>query len=266
MSQFGWIPPTDEKQADNDHYLVRALYAVPLVVEKQLVYPDLVSWYDQGNIGACTGYSASWATSIYNNPGKYNAYWLYKEGQRIDGDPNTKGDQDGGYIWAVMDVLRKSGHCSNKTTTPAPGEGILSYYWAKTIDDVRAAIDADRVPVFGMPWFNEFMSPRTVNGEYWIGTRANWGQILGGHAICGVAASDKRQAFKLLNSWGPSYPPVWISYTSITKLFGMRSECAVGVDIKPEPSPPPPSPEKETITLTGVSSDGKKWSGILTKQ
>lgn len=263
MSQFGWIAPSDEKRLQNDNYRLRSVYAAPVTVEKQLVYPDYVAWYDQGNIGSCTGFSASWATSIYNNPNKYNGYWLYKQGQKDDGDSGTSNDNDGGYVWAVMDVLRKRGHALNKTTTPIPAEGIQSYYWCKTIDEIRAAIDADRVPVFGIYWFSEFSSPRTVNGEFWIGTRSNWGYVQGGHAICCMAASDKRQAVRLLNSWGSSYPPVWISYASIVKLLGMQGECAVGLDIAPIPPPPPPEPETKAFV---VSFDNFTYSGVLTRK
>jgi len=260
MSQFGWLPPTPEMQADNDRYELRRLaIEVPLTVEKQLVYPPYVKEYDQGNIGACVGYSCSWATSIYNNPDCYNAYWLYKRAQKIDGDPGTSGDNDGAYLWAAGDVLRKEGHAITKTTTPKLEYGILSYYWCKSIDDVRTATDLDRVPVFGVPWYAEFNSPRTVNGEYWIGTRASWGSVLGGHAICCIAASDQRQAVRLLNTWGAGYPPVWVGYNSVTQLL-KQGECMVGLDIKPEPPPPPDDDNKIFISLV---MNEKEYSGEL---
>jgi hypothetical protein len=259
--QFGWIPPTAEKQADNDCYQLRRIYAAPLTVEKQFAYPAYVRDYDQGQTGACTGYSSTWAMSIYNAK-KYNPMWLYRRGQDTDGDPRTKDDDDGGYIWAVMDVLRKEGHALSGSTSPVKAEGIQSYYWCKSIDDIRSAIDAYRVPVFGIYWYNEFMQPRTINGEYWIGTKSSWGQILGGHAICCIAASDQRQAVRLLNSWGSGYPPVWISYASITKLLSQQGECAVGLDINPEPPTPPPPAEKLAVTVT---LDSRTYAGELAR-
>jgi hypothetical protein len=256
MTQFGWIPPTDEKLEQNERYLVRSILRAPLTVEKELPYPKEFN-YDQIS-GSCTGYSASWAQSIYNNK-KYNGMWIYRRGQDTDNDPNTKDDNDGGYIWAVFDRLRLEGHALWNTETPIKDEGILSYYWCKTIDDVRAAIDANRVPVFGVYWFSEFQTPRTVNGESWIGTRANWGGVLGGHAIACIAASDKRQAFKLLNTWGSDYPPVWISYKSITRLMGLQGECAVGMDIPAEPDPEP----GDDMMAVNAIVDGREYGGTL---
>jgi len=260
MINFGWIPPTDEKRIQNERYLVRSILRAPLTVEKELAYPKEFN-YDQIS-GSCTGYSASWAQSIYNNK-KYNGMWLYRRAQDTDGDPNTKDDNDGGYIWAVFDTLKREGHALWNTETPIKDEGILSYYWCKTVDDVRAAIDSDRVPVFGIYWYSNFNKPwpKAATGELWIG-EGTWGQILGGHAIACIAASDKRQAFKLLNTWGSDYPPVWISYKSITRLLGYQGECAVGMDIPAVPEPEP-EPEEDSIILSGIDALGKKWSGTL---
>ena len=265
MSEFtnGWIPPSDEKRAQNERFLLRNVYReAPASIERVFEYPNYVKEYDQGPIGACVGYSCSWMMSIYNNPDLYNAYWLYKRAQAIDKDPGTNDDMDGAYIWAAGDVLRKEGHAVYKTNTPAIDNGIQSYYWGKTVDDIRAAIDAGRPPVFGIYWYSAFNKPVAKNGEYWI-PDGSWGRVLGGHAICCIGASDKRQAFKLLNSWGASYPPVWISYKSITALLARQGECMVTLDIPGEPTPPPAS---NTIELSGVDIDGRKWTGVLTRQ
>lgn len=261
MSQFGWIPPDDDKRAQNERYLLRGVYPqAPAVVERVFEYPPYITQYDQGPIGACVGYSCSWMMSIYNQPDCYNAYWLYKRAQKIDGDPGTSGDNDGAYVWAAGDVLRKEGHAIIKTTTPVKDYGIQSYYWCRTVDDIRTAIFEGRPPVFGIYWYSNFNTPKVKNNEYWIGEAALWGSILGGHAICCIGASDQRQAFKLLNTWGKQYPPVWISYKSITKLLGQNGECMVGLDIAPTPPPPPPDDEKIAVTVT---LDGKSYAGSL---
>lgn len=261
---FGRLPPTPEKQADNDRYLFRRLMAPPpLSVEVTFDYPNLVQHYDQGNIGACTGYSASWLMSIYNDPEAYNAYWLYKRGQETDNDAGTSDDNDGGYVWAVMDVLRKEGHkevINGKTQPIDPLNGITSYYWCRSADEIRTAFSLGHPAVFGINWYSKFNTPRTVDGEYWIGTEKNWGSILGGHAICSCACSDRRQAVRLLNSWGPAYPPVWISYKSINRLLNENGECAVAIDIE-DVEPEPPGPEEE-LPIT-INIDGETYTGIV---
>jgi hypothetical protein len=260
--QFGWIPPSDEKRAQNMRYSLSNIYAEPpLTVEYQFDVPPYVAHYDQVS-GSCTGYSSSWMTSIYNKK-KYDGMWLYRRGQDTDNDPNTERDPDGGHIWAVLDVLRKEGHVISGEKTPTKAEGIDSYYWCLNSDQVRTAVNLKRVPVFGFFWFQEFNSPRTINGEFWIGSRAKWGGVLGGHAICCVAASDQRQAFKLVNSWGASYPQVWISYASINRLLGLGGECAIALDLPSEPTPPPPPPPPAEKKLVEIRADGKVYAGEL---
>lgn len=258
---FGWIPSSPEKIAQNDRYPLRLLAPeAPEAVEVILPYPPLVNWYNQGAYGACVGYSCSWQMSIYNTPNKYNGLWLYRAARKNEGDdPNV---DEGAQLWSGMDVLRKQGHCLDKTTTPVLAEGIESYYWCKNINDVRSALNIRRPVVFGINWYQGFMDPETVNGEYWIGRRS-WGGWLGGHAICCVGISDQRQAVLLRNSWGSDWAggkDVWIAYTSITTLLGQNGECAVGVDRGS--TPPPPPPEEDTITMK-TTYQGKKYKGTL---
>lgn len=257
----GWQPPTDKKRAENERYLLGSVLQAPVLgLEKTFDYPqNLVSWYDQGNLGACTGYSASWMMTIYNQPHKYNGTWLYRAGRKEAGLPPNQ--DTGGYMWAVMNVLRKQGHCLDKTTTPIKAEGIQSYYWIKTVDDIRAAYAANRVPVLGTYWYSEFMEPRTINGERWIGTRSNWGVVVGGHMYCTFAISDEREAVRVVNSWGSAYPPVWLGYRSIERLLKSQGECSAALDIDPvTPEPPEPEPTDNTAHLT---IGGVKYSGVV---
>lgn len=236
---FGWLePPIEKAELHQSTYSFSNYF--PLVtapVEVELPLPNYRKFYNQGNTGACTGYSASWASSINNYMlgHKYNAYKLYKRGQAIDNDPRTSGDLDGGYIWAVCDVLRKEGHWivnENGLTLPIDKQwGIASYYWAKSIDEIRTGFALGRAVIFGFYWFEEFMNPIEKNKEYWIGEGNNWGKKLGGHAIAGYCSSDQRSGFRLINSWGGDYPPVWISFKSVEKLLKIGGECAITIDI-----------------------------------
>lgn len=270
MNNFGWKPTTDDKKiADNLRYSwARLREAPPPMGAVEVTFPYRTDWVDeqdQGPIGACVGYSCSWMKSHHDEQ-LFNAYWLYKRAQAIDGDPGTKGDNDGAYIWAAGDVLRKEGHSLYKQTTPDMDYKILSYYWAKSIDEIRTAAANGYPPVFGIPWFAGFNKPTTYNGELWIG-RSAWGSILGGHAIWCCAVSDQRQAVALLNTWGAGWAnggPVWIRYTDITKLFRYGSECMIALDYKPEP-PPDPEPDDDTMDVTAIV-DGREYGGTLTRQ
>lgn len=246
---FGRLTPPKEKY---DLHVARYSYSLffPLVIKEQLEVtwplPDLREHYNQGRTNGCTGYSASWMSSIYNKIA-YDAAWLYHRGQETDKDPNTTPARDnGGYVYAVMDVLRKEGH-KEPGGQVEPKHGIESYGWVHTTEELRSALSRGPV-VFGLPWYEEFMTPRTVNGEYWIGTRSKWGSMVGGHAITGYQISDSREAVRLVNSLGTGYPDVWISYKSIEKLFGEWGECAAPID-KPDPAPPPPEPEPEPESI-----------------
>ena len=275
MTQLGWIPTTDPaKIADNERYDLRRLrMAAPPMGSVEVTFPYNREWVDeqnQGNIGACVGYSCSWMKS-YHDDELFNAYWLYKRSQAIDNDPGTKGDQDGAYLWAAGDVLRKEGHALYKTSTPDMEYKIMSYWWAKSVDEIRTAASEGYPVVFGIPWFAEFDKPKQMpDGSFWIGTSKSWGSIRGGHAIFDCAVSDSKTypggpigAGALLNSWGAGYAnggPVWISYASIQKLFSYRAECMVCLDYKPEPPPPPPPPEQDTLKVNELeieTPDGK---------
>ena len=208
---------------------------VPKLVEKVLTLPyKLRNYYNQGGYNACVGYSASWMMSIYNciPQQKYDGLWLYHQASLNDNDPETSPENDvGTYVWAAMWSLEHIGNRKPKEANPDLRDGISSYYWAKNTDDVRTAISIGRPAVIGINWYNEFMLPQVLIGEYWIGKNLLT-KSLGGHAICVCGASDKRQAFKLINTWGLSYPIVWLPYTVFDRLMGEYGEACVAVDRK----------------------------------
>jgi len=202
-------------------------------IERNLIIPyALRSFYNQGSYNACVGFSSSWMMSIYNciPQQKYDAMWLYHQAQLLDGDSATSPENDvGTYVWAAMYALQKLGHKKLKENNPDMRDGVMSYYWATKTDDVRAAIALGRPVVIGINWYEEFMFPQLIKGEYWIG-KGKLTQSLGGHAICLFGASDNRQAFKLINSWGLVYPQVWIPYTIFDRLMTEYGEACIAVD------------------------------------
>ncbi|MGI8406230.1 MAG: hypothetical protein ACR2OE_15975, partial [Thermomicrobiales bacterium] len=156
----------------------------------------------------------------------------------IDEWPDTNpGDNNGTSVRAGMDVLRTLGHRRLRKTgeTTNPLEGILRNEWATQTDQVRQCIAGGTPVVLGIEWMEDFFTPEKVGREYWIG-RKEGGKIAGGHAICCYGASDKRQAIKLVNSWGSSWPVVWLPYERLQKLidgYEQPGECTVIFD-RPE--------------------------------
>jgi hypothetical protein len=235
--QLGRLIPKDRSYEDKypSNKLFGVLGAVIKTVERNLIIPyALRTFYNQGGYNACVGFSTSWMMSIYNciPQQKYDALWLYHQAQLLDGDPETSPENDvGTYVWAAMYALQKLGHKKLKENNPDARDGIMSYYWATKTDDVRTAIALGRPVVIGINWYNEFMTPQLIRGEYWIG-KSQMSSSLGGHAICVCGASDKRQAFKLINSWGLTYPQVWLPYIVFDKLMGEYGEACIAVDRK----------------------------------
>lgn len=232
MSDFGRRVPSDWVHVER--YPLRAA-KVPKKVENLI---DGMHWrrkvvYDQGAEGACVGFSLSWAMTLLNSPvhdsHMYHAPWLYNEAQLVD-EWNDTPPAEGTSLRAGFDVLRAKGHMLRETTVAVLEEGVETNTWATTVDEVRAAIGAGVPCVLGTHWYTDFDMPIKVGGHWWIGRAATLGVVRGGHAICIYGASDKRQAVRLVNTWGLSYPNVWMPYRVLERLLGEDGECAVPVD------------------------------------
>lgn len=184
--------------------------------------------YDQGNTNGCVGYSSSTMMSIYNRH-RYNALWLYHRSQVLDGDPTTTVKADNGtYTDSAFKVLRKEGHKLQGGKAPLLIEGIKSYSWCTTIDEIRSAISSNKPVLLGVNWYSNFSNPEQYQNSWWIG-RGSWGVVEGGHAICCFGASDDLQALRLVNTW-KGYPRVYISYESILRLLQEDGEAGVAID------------------------------------
>lgn len=201
-------------------------------LEHRLNLPtQYVEHYNQGSEGACVGFACSWLMSILNRR-KYAARHLYLEAQKIDEWDDTP-PGEGTSVRAAMDILRNVGHwrlVRGLTRLAMLNEGVASNKWAKTVDELRACIAAGKPFALGVNWYANFDTPVVgKNNEQWVG-KGNLGNLRGGHAICGYKASDRREAFGLVNSWGKSYPRVWIPYTTVQRLLDEDGEAAVVID------------------------------------
>lgn len=217
---------------------------VPTVVETMVDIPrQYRDEYDQGQEGACVGYSQSWLMSILNRR-LYDAFRLYATAQGLDEYPDTP-PAGGTSLRAGFDVLRTIGHWriyAGQSRAPQLVEGIVENRWIRTVQEARLALHGGMPLNLGINWYRQFSNPtdRPRKGdsaaskrrEYWLeANAATWGPIDGGHAITAVGASDAREAFALCNTWGTAYPfIVWLPYVAFEKLMQEYGECGVVTD------------------------------------
>lgn len=236
-------PPTLE------HTIVRRLEVNPLAVlmppvEKVLKLPYFAQGpsHDQGQEGACVGFGMSMMMAILNSSGsnlhRYDPWWLWDRAKENDWWADTNpGDSNGTSLDAAALVLRKFGHVRishGRKGQPDLAEGIKENRWAHSVDDMRAVIGVG-VPIgIGVNWYSNFDGPtekwRGWHREHWIG-QGGLGAVRGGHCVCIYGASDKRQAFRVVNSWGKKYPLVWLPYATMQRLIQEDGEVALVTDL-----------------------------------
>lgn len=235
----------------------------PDTVEHILYLPWWHRNHDQGHEGACVGFGTSMMMAITNThqnqeanlkrpwTRRYDPWWLWDEAKKIDEwDDTNPGDDEGTSVRAACEVSRVSGlvrvtPVSEQPVhqlgigTPSPAEGVGAYRWAHTVDEMRAGI-ANGLPIsIGVSWYENFDGPVWRGGDsagWWIGVDSSGhpttdlGDVRGGHCVCIYGASDRRQAFRVKNSWGPEYPLVWLPYGIMNRLLSDDGEAALITD------------------------------------
>ena len=253
---LGRKAPTDWKHYERFPFATTALPSVGFV-ERVLRLPRWHKTHDQGQEGSCVGHGVAFERSITNyyqnkvlqivNAGRrYDTIDIWNNAKRIDEwDDTNPGDDNGTSVRAAYEVMRILGPRRVKkmeilpgTTKPTaikpknrdPKDGIEVYRWARSVDEVRTAI-AHTLPVtIGVNWYQNFYSPAEVRNESWIGRGDDLGQVRGGHCVCIYGASDRRQAVKIKNSWGNTYPEVWMPYETLQRLINEDGEVALVTD------------------------------------
>lgn len=224
---LGRVNPPDSVHIER-YPIPAQLRSAPVKVEVELDLPPWHQEHDQGSEGACVGFGTSMALWILNmeeskrqgtafDPStRYDPWWLWREARLADEWPDNDdfSVSEGTFVRAACDVLRVRGHCvlkDDQTGAEDRSAGILKNVWARSVDDVRAAINRGIPCSIGMRWYSGFDDPTEKNGEWWIGDD-DLGRVRGGHCVCIYGASDDREAVKLKNSWGTNYPEVYLPY------------------------------------------------------
>lgn len=214
-------------------------------VNRSLRLPAFHSTWDQGREGACVGFGTSMMMSILNEgqaranatkpyTHRYDPWWLWNQAKIVDEWSDTNpGDSNGTSVSAACDILRTKGHVKvsyGKDLPVNPSEGIATNRWASTVDEVRTALSMGIPVSIGIDWYSNFDNPQVDSaGRYWIG-KGNLGSVRGGHCVCIYGAWDKYQAVRIKNSWGGSYPLVWMPYSTLQKLINDQGEVALITD------------------------------------
>lgn len=211
--------------------------------------------HDQGAEGACVGFGTSMeravrelhqrvTASITPSTVRLNPWWYWDRAKAVDWWPDTNpGDAEGTSVHAAYDVVRAFGgvRMANSLTlngypglekvsrlVPSPEFSVQGNVWATSVDQMRTCIARYQPITIGVNWYSGFDQPsRHSDGYYWIEPNAVNTSIRGGHALCVYGASDRRQAFRVKNSWGRGYPLIWMPYTVMARLLNEDGEATV---------------------------------------
>ena len=220
---------------------------------------------DQGQQSSCTAWATGYAMRSYyegkrrnwnfSSPGQIiSPAYIYNRLHGFRGTCDT-----GTPISDALDLLKTAGaptlseypYLENDCSRPANPEQVRSGSefrisgWSavdsKKPDDAKGQLARGNPVVFGMDVSDQFenltgpaiyddtTSPRT-----------------GGHAMVLVGYSERRQAFKVMNSWGTRWGDGgfgWVSYRAVKQLSQLMFVMEVPVYVPPAPpQPEPPAP------------------------
>lgn len=249
--------------------------SIPLMLRFQDYLPEEVDLSpkfptpgDQGQQSSCTAWATAYAMRSYyegqrrkwnfSSPGQViSPAYIYNKLHDFKGNCDT-----GTAISEALGVLKSDGaptlsaypYFENDCSRPASaqlvrdGSAFRISGWSaldnKRLDDAKGQLARGHPVVFGMEVSDEFES-LTGRRVYDDVTSPR----TGGHAMVLVGYSERRQAFKVMNSWGTDWGDGgfgWVSYRAVRQLsdlmFVMEVPELVAPQPTPAPSPPPPAP------------------------
>jgi len=215
---------------------------------------------DQGNQGSCVGWAVGYAARSYyaqaregsppNPAGVVSPAYIYNSIRDPGGDCDS-----GSSISDALKLLQRGAvslaeypyderSCSRPPASIAGQAtrfritGYGRFRDHRRLDDVKGELAKGNPVIFGARYSADFH--KLKGGIY----RGGGVEDDGGHATTLVGYDDRRQAFKLINSWGPSWGQGgfgWIAYDT----WAARTKYAYVMDLGEAPAPaprPPPAP------------------------
>lgn len=171
-------------------------------------------WLDQGQEGACTGFSTAQAVAARPRPkpGVTNAdgELYYRRARQLDDWPGE--DYDGSSVLGAMLAAKEFGD-------------VESFDWVFGGAEELAAVVGWICPaVLGIDW----LAGMAQTDER--GLISATGGVLGGHAILCNGVNVKARTFRLHNSWGADWGvsgDAFISWSDMDLLLARQGEAAV---------------------------------------
>ena len=221
----------------------------------------------QGSQSSCTAWAVGYALRSYHEGRRRN--WRFDSQEQLISPAyiynslhGFSGDCSAGTgISRALELLQRDGaptlarypysddNCSR--TPDAKAVSLASEFrikgWraldGKKLDDAKGQINLGNPVVFGMEVSKSFDQ---LKGDTIYDDTTSPRE--GGHAMVLVGYSDRRQAFKLINSWSTNWGDKgfgWVSYRALSQLSDRMFVMDVGPDLPPPPPEvvvAPPSP------------------------
>lgn len=228
------------------------------VVEEVLPLPWWHWLHDQHEEGSCVGHGVVMERAIANSlqarresgrtkTFRYDPIGPWNRGKARDPWPDTNpGDGQGTSVDAVYSDVKDNGLCRVRTMKIKDGlvvpvglgaadvsAGVETFRWARTVDEMRTGLSEGLAIAIGVDWYTSFDRRQLIQRgreTHITDSLQSLGSVRGGHCVCVYGASDRREAFKLKNSWGRSYPLVWLPYAVMQKLLDDGGEAALVTD------------------------------------
>jgi hypothetical protein len=248
---------------------------------------------NQGKAGACTAWAVAYAARGYYTAALENrdihlrknivspnyVYTLAKQLQ------NKKHCEPGSNLYALVEVLKKGAlslldypyHDSDCDDPPAPetANGAVDFRVrglrlvdVKVIDDVKGALAQSQPVVIEFhdgPTWQRHREGGVFNDVVFDATKETW------HAMTLVGYDERRQAFKLINSWGRGWGDhgyAWLGYDA----FSARVRRAAVLEVDPPAVPPavvtivePPKPVAQPKPIEKLNPIEKEKPAPLPK-
>jgi hypothetical protein len=234
---FDRIPHWDDR---NEQYLIREIVGSPEI--RQNIW-DLPECLDQGTEGACVGFG--WEHELLAEPDRVTGTdprSIFHRAQQLDDIPGE--NYEGSTVLGGAKAVQELGH-------------LTEYRWAKSIQDVLAAVSTYGPVVAGIDWYTGM---DTVDKDGFIRIR---GTVRGGHCVClhGVVPEPSdRYGWALFgtNSWGPGWGKngrFKITARDFERLMNTRGEVCVPVVRTRQPAPPIPDPTPSPVPTPTPTPD-----------
>lgn len=208
------------RRYEHDERNLRHLLAPPPPTRTSKTWGFFHPPYDQGQHGTCVGHGGK--DQLVSTPKPQTPYAgaptpidVYQMACRNDGFHGGKDDptlDTGSSVLGLMRGLKAAGL-------------IQAYGWAYDAPTVRDWVLTRGPVVIGVNWYSSMTQP-TGDGMLYVEDGAT---IVGGHCVLLLGYSKPRDAFRLLNSWGPGWGQngrAWLPTPTLTRLLAEQGEAA----------------------------------------